>query len=37
MMDEETRVTLGEKIGVYKEADVGEDGLAAGKCGESKW
>ncbi|XP_062197318.1 uncharacterized protein LOC133900214 [Phragmites australis] len=31
MMDEETRAILGKKIGVFKEVDVGDDGLAVGR------
>lgn len=31
MMDKETGETLGEKIGVFKEVDVGEDGMAVGR------
>ncbi|CAD6250955.1 unnamed protein product [Miscanthus lutarioriparius] len=31
MMDKETGATLGEKIGVFKDVDVGEDGTAMGR------
>lgn len=31
MLDEETGAILGEKIGVFKEVDVGDDGLAMGR------
>lgn len=31
MMNKETGATLGEKIGVFKDVDVGEDGMAVGR------
>lgn len=31
MMDEDTGRTIGNKIGTFREADVGEDGVAVGR------